>query len=265
MIATVGTLSDLREEKLPSDAMPCLFAFSLARNLRHLYTGAWFQYRQQPYPIPQPGHWATKEYPFDAFDTSKPAYLTKIYDQKARHGVPVADAWQTDPTKQPSLTYSGVVVATFDLGQYLDVPNIAPFLGSNFTLTSVGRGDIPRPMVGVWGENDMVTVEPGDPTSRFTFNANHGSITAGGNDSVMSCYAGEDPKQNGRVLSVRTGSGESGHVIKAEPTPSFTNISIGRAGDRMFKGEFTEAYMHLDDLTKIGADKQFETARAQYG
>jgi len=197
--------------------------------------------------------------------------ITKIYDQKAKHGVPVQDAVQLDADLQPRLGYSDNPAgqkeykAIFNNKEYFDIPNLAPFIGQNFTITAIGDGgDVPRPMIGVWGDNDIITYEPSDLTTRFAFNSNMGSIIQQ-DGRVTQCFSGYDWTQNyTNVMSVKT-AGEKAHRTRGVINPDFTNLSIGRQDQRLYAGEFSEAVMHLDELTSLGSDQLFSTTRTQYG
>lgn len=441
MIVHGGVHGDVSTARLPADAYPALFAYSLNRKLRYLYTGNYFRFRQE-----SGGEF---EYPETTPDLTENVYIVRIRDQKAKHGVPVRDAIQTDPSKQPKLinavisvndpsytfpatnsytlnpyfcltqscglqpnnnhpkdhtfsirpilvalqtaggltkgkyyevkavntTNGGVNIwelggasevgwyqgtgrdtlweivnvttgsqmnfsgfpsfsspytqirvinkwhphvpagddydlvqvqitngvltnmkfgdtsagaqwiglgggrgvdwevqkasseyrAVFDNKEYLDTLNLAPYIGQNFTITAIGDGgDLPRPMIGIWGASDVVTYEPSDLTTRFTFNSNMGSIIEQ-DGRVTQCFSGYDWTQNyTHVMSVKT-EGEKAHRTRSTQNPSFTNISIGRQNNRLYVGTFTEAVMHLDELTKLGSDQLFTTTRTQYG
>ena len=254
-----GVIADKSSERLSSDAVPALFSYSLNRSTRKLYTGDYFQFRQGS---------TIKEYPTESIDPNQAAYLVKLYDQKEMHSIPVRDAVQLDQSKQPEIIdQSGYLRAVFDQNEYLDleVQDIAPFIGHNFTITSIGDGgDFPRPMIGIWGSGDRITVEPSDYVTRFTFNNNLGTILDS-DGSVTQCISGYDPTQNNnRVLTVKTGI-KHGHITATAQTPTLSNISIGREDQRLYKGDFSEASMHLGNLTKLGSDQLFTTIRSYYG
>lgn len=334
MMATngVGVYADISRQRLPSDAYPALFAYSLNRKLRYLYNGPYFRYRQET--------GGELEYPQTTPDFSENVYLVKVYDQKIRFGFPVKDAVQLDQSKQPLiesrtsstqspsrptevgssdvgrkiqalatipargleegkvyeiesvntaskqhmfLSGSGVVnivhigvqwvfldqvahyVAVFNENEYLDVQNLAPYIGQNFTITVTGEGDdIPRPLIGIWGETDTVTYEPSTLTNRFSFNSNLGSINSSTEDTSQ-CFSGFDKTQNyTNVMSVKIGN-ETSFRAMPETSPQFENISIGRERQRFYKGSFKEVTMHLGNLTKLGAEQIYTTTRGHYG
>lgn len=251
-----GIQGDVSTIRLPADAYPAIFAYSLNRKLRKLYSGEYFQFRQGS---------SVKEYPTSSIDPNQAAYLVKIYDQKARHGVPVRNAVQLDETKQPVITQGDFIRANFNQQEYLDVEDLAPHVGHDFTITSTGDGgSAPRPMIGIWGPSDRITVEPSDIVTRFTFNNNLGTILDS-DGKVTQCISGFDPTQNNsRVLTVKTGS-KHGHITMPAQAPAFTSISIGREGQRLYEGDFMEATMHLGQLTPIGSEQLFTTTRTYYG
>lgn len=233
-------------KKLPADAMPPLFALSLRRKLRNLYNGQLFKYRE-----------GTQEYDYPARPINGEAYLVKIYDQKSRFGLTAFNAEQNNTSKQPLLIEEdGGYTAKFKLGDHLDlVGSPARYIVSpDFTITAIGDGDIPRPMIGIWGESDRITVEPGSPVNRFTFNQNIGSIGENTNNKINQMRSGIDPSQNGkRVLTMISDLGGKGQLLNNNITTEFTSISIGRESSRYFSGEFIEATMHLSDLSRLAA------------
>ena len=342
-----GVQGDVSTTRLPADAYPALCAYSLNRKLRKLYSGNYFQYRQGS---------EIREYPAQQIDPTQDAYLVKIYDQKAKNGVPTSDAVQNDTSLQPILSENTVffedpsvqlptgpnnghhrdfnyvgtnlprpniialksnsgksitkgniyevslirfqgggficrirtddgssrfignrgvdyetatektaIGAFFDLKEYFDIPNLAPFVGQNFTITAIGDGDaVPRPMIGIWGSSDIITLEPSDLASRFAFNSNLGTIN-NQDDSAIQCFSGFESSQNSNfVMTVRTDEA-SGSVTRGQENPSFTNLSIGRQGQRLFKGEFNEVTIHTDELTNLGSKQLFETTRNYHG
>ena len=321
MIAShgVGVQADVSHRRLPSDAYPALFAYSLNRKLRYRYYGPYFRYRQE-----SGGEY---EYPERIPDLTEKVYLVKIYDQKERFGVPVQNAEQLDNSKQPLIEIrnsgplevgskvriirtthpyyqqTGVVtnldtvgfaidydddqvrevdggvnysaegttwvkleeyVAVFNQKEYLDVQNLAPYIGQNFTITAVGEGaKVPRPMIGIWGQSDRITFEPSELTTRFSFNSNLGSIASA--QGTAQCFSGFDKTQNyTNVMSVKSRNIEA-HRTRAEINPSFTNISVGREDQRLYKGSFREAVMHLGNLTPLGAEQLYTTTKTYYG
>jgi hypothetical protein len=257
-----GVQGDVSTARLPADAYPALFAYSLNRKLRYLYDGEYFDFVDKD---------GAGSYPNRTPSLEGITRITKIYDQKAKHGVPVQDAVQLVTDLQPRLGYSDNPAgqkeykAIFNNKEYFDIPNLAPFIGQNFTITAIGDGgDVPRPMIGVWGDNDIITYEPSDLTTRFAFNSNMGSIIQQ-DGRVTQCFSGYDWTQNyTNVMSVKT-AGEKAHRTRGVINPDFTNLSIGRQDQRFYVGEFSEAVMHLDELTSLGSDQLFSTTRTEYG
>lgn len=339
-----GSIADISEDRLSSDAVPALFSYSLNRSTRKLYTGNYFQFRQGS---------TVKDYPADPIDPNQSAYLVRLYDQKVKHGIPVRDVVQLDQSKQPeivnTITYvndpaytfpasnatfsapytqvkvinkwhphltagsnydlvqvqitggvlsnfkfgntsagaqwiglgggrgvdwevqkvgSSFLSAIFDQNEYLDleVQDLAPNIGHNFTITSIGNGgEAPRPMIGIWGSgSDRITVEPSDLATRFTFNNNRGTILDS-DGSVTQCFSGPDPEiPQTRVIELKSGV-EHGRLSMSAETTSLTHISIGRENERLYKGDFSEASMHLGKLTKLGSEQLFRTIRSYYG
>jgi len=247
--------SDTSNLRLPADAMHALFAYSLRRKLRYLYKGNYFKFRNE-----------SGEFDYPETPLNGTCYLVKIYDQKLKFGIPVSDAYQDNPSKQPLLVEEqGGVVARFQLGQYLKIDNLAEYITPDFTITTIGDGDVPRPMIGIYGDQDIITVEPGTPTNRFTFNDNFGSVNENLNNSVNQLFSGFDSAQNGsRVIKMKSDGGGSGQNLNDNIGTDFTDISIGRAKDRYFAGDFIEATMHLGDLTKLGSEQLWEEAKLVY-
>lgn len=256
MIANFTTC-DSSPLKLPADAMHPLFALSVARKLRHMYTGQYFQYRVGT---------QIREFPSSSIDMDG-AKLVRIYDQKVRHNLPQFDAVQEDPELQPTIRLeSGEPVVHFSMGQYLDLVNSPEqYLNSpDFTITAIGDGDFPRPMISAWGQN-RITVEPGSPVNRFTFNQNNGTIGENTNNRVNQLFSGIDPAQNNkRVLSMQSDGGGSGQITNNNLGTNFVRISIGRENQRFFNGKFIEATLHFGDLTKVGSRKVWEEAKLKY-
>lgn len=257
MIANLTATSDLRPLKLPADAMHPLFALSVTRKLRHMYEGQYFQYRTND---------SLSDYP-NSTSGLNGAKLVRIYDQKSRHNIPQFDAVQEDPDLQPTISIeNGEPVVNFSMGQFLDLENNPEqYLSSpDFTITAIGDGDFPRPMISAWG-NNRITVEPGSPVTRFTFNQNNGSIGKNINNRINQMFSGVDPAQNNkRVLSIQSDGGGSGQVTNSNLGTSFKKISIGREDQRYFNGKFMEATFHLGDLTKVGSYKVWEEAKLNY-
>ena len=252
MIHIKSAMCDSSPLKLPSDAMPALFAISLRRKLRYLYDGQYFRFRV-----------GDDEYDYPETNVFGDAYLVRIYDQKIRVGMPSFDAVQLDRDKQPSINED--IEAQFGFGIYMDLENNpAQYVGKDFTITCIGSGDYPRPMIGVFGEEDSITIEPGE-TTRFTFNQNMGSIGNNANSRVNQMFSGVDPAQNGdRVVSIKSDGIGQGHNLSENISTEFDTISIGRSQERGFAGTFIEASMHLSNLSKIASDKLWEEAKLVY-
>lgn len=246
-----------RNLKLPADAMHPLFALSLTRKLRNLYDGNYFEYLSAS---------GLRKYPESDIDLDG-SKLVRIYDQKVRFGLPSFDAVQNDDSLRPTIrVIDGEPVAIFEIGQYLDLQgNPAQFINSpDFTITVIGDGDVPRPMLGIWGQN-RITVEPGNPVNRFTFNQNNGSIGKNASNRVNQLFSGIDPSQNGkRVLSMKSDGGGSGQLVNENIGTNFSFISIGREDQRYFSGKFIEVTFHFGDLTSLGADKVWSEAKIKY-
>lgn len=249
-------ISKDREYKLPADAYHPLLAVSLNRKLRYMYDGHLFRFRDGD---------TEKFYPES--DIQEGSKLIEIYDQKEKYGYPAFNAIQEDESKQPELEKkNGVVRAVFKLGQYLEFSeNPAQFIDNDFTLTTIGESDFPRPMFAIWGLQDSITVEPGEKTSRFTFNNNMGSISQNANNKVMQLFSGVESSQNGeRVISMKSDNGGEGHLIPSDTANNFNRITIGKVNERYFSGSFTEATIHLGDTTKLASEKIWEEAKLAY-
>ena len=163
---------------------------------------------------------------------------------------------------------SSYLSAVFDQNEYLDleVQDVAQNIGQNFTITSIGDGgDFPRPMIGIWGSgSDRITVEPSDQATRFTFNNNRGTILDS-DGSVTQCYSGPDPEiPETRVIEIDSGTNHA-RLSMSSQSPSLTHISVGREDQRLYKGDFSEASMHLGNLTRLGSEQLFATIRSYYG
>ena len=259
-----GVQSDVSEERLPADAIPAIGAYSLNRKLRKLYNGQYFDFIDGngtgSYPNRTPSLGST------------PTRITKIYDQKLKHGVSNFDASQPDSTKQPVLSLVGShYEAVFNNSEYIDIPGIASILGRDFTITTRGNGgSVPTPMIGVWGGVDEVTLEPSDIATRFTYNSNLGTI-ADSDGQTIQCFSGEDSKQNGnRVISINgkftsISSSQTGDVNTSSTSSNFSYASFGRSNTRHYVGTLSESTFHLSDLTQIGAEQIFLTMRNYYG
>ncbi len=313
----IGVQGDVSKSRLPADAFPAVFAYSLNRKLRAGYNGNYFKFRQ--------ADGTTGNYPADTPDLGQKVYIETIYDQKAREGVETQDAVQSNQSLQPELTLGstlsvgskvriirsthpwygsvGVVVslgesgfamdhstpkdgiretdggvtytsegtswelvspdyyrAQFNNNEYLEVENLAPYIGQNFTITCLGKCSNISPMLGIWGTSTEVTIEPSE-IARFTFDSTVGALLENSAGQPMSYYSGIS-KQNNRIVSITSSSTEGMTIPNA--TPSFSDISIGRSASRKYKGYFVEATMHLGDLTNIGRDQILQTTRNYY-
>jgi len=245
-----------RRYKLPADAYHPLLAVSLNRKLRYMYSGNFFRFRDGS---------TEKFYPES--DISEGSKLIEVYDQKVKYGYPAFNALQEDESKQPVLEKKdGAVRAVFNLGQYLEFSgNPASFVDKDFTITIIGESDFPRPMLAIWGSSDSITVEPGEKTSRFTFNNEMGSISQNANNKVTQLFSGIDSTQNGkRVISMKSDNGGEGHLIPSDTNNDFNKITIGKQDERYYAGSFTEATIHLGDTTKIASEKLWEEAKLAY-
>tara|TARA_Y100000004_G_scaffold165945_1_gene197254 strand:+ start:23868 stop:24827 length:960 start_codon:yes stop_codon:yes gene_type:complete len=129
MIANhIGVQGDVSSSRLPADAFPAIFAYSLNRKLRAGYTGDFFKFRQ--------ADGVTGDYPTDTPDLSQKVYVEKIYDQKAKHGVAVQDAVQLDTALQPELTLGH----TLSVGSKVRIiRSTHPHFGSVGVVTSLGE------------------------------------------------------------------------------------------------------------------------------
>ena len=245
-----------RRYKLPADAYHPLLAVSLNRKLRQMYDGNFFRFRDGS---------VEKFYPES--DISEGSKLIEVYDQKVKYGYPAFNLIQEDELKQPGLEkVNGVVKAVFNLGQYLEFTgNPAQFIDKDFTITTIGESDFPRPMLAIWGASDFITVEPGEKTSRFTFNNEMGSISQNANNRVTQLFSGIESTQNGkRVISMKSDNGGEGHLIPSDTTNDFNRITIGKQDERYYSGSFTEATIHLGDTTKLASKKIWEEAKLAY-
>lgn len=95
IVAHGGVQGDVSTERLPADAVPAVFAYSLNRKLRKLYSGEYFRYRQ--------ASGGEFDYPSNTPNLTEDVFIVKIYDQKAMHGVDVQDAVQLTENLQPKL------------------------------------------------------------------------------------------------------------------------------------------------------------------
>jgi hypothetical protein len=232
-----------RNAKLPADAQNPLFALSMRRKLRSLYKGEYFRYHEDGV-----------EYTYPNRAPREGAKLIEIYDQKSRHGFDQYNALQEDQSKQPEIFGDGEYYAQFKSGQYMDLVGGAEHVGADFTITSIGDGDFPRPMVSVFGDDDFISVEPGSPT-RFSFN---NSSALSEKSEVSQMFSGVDPAQNGKhVLTIKGNKGK-GQNLSGDTSTNFTTISIGRSKDRMFEGKFIECTFHLSDISRYASKQIWE-------
>jgi hypothetical protein len=250
----IGVQGGISRSRLPADVYPALLGYSLNRKLRSKYTGEYFKFRHAG---------GTGKYPTDTPDLSGSVYIEKIYDQKSKHGVPVQDAVQSDLNLQPRLAYvAGKYQAIFNDHEYLNVLNLAPLIGQDFTIITLGGATRNTPMIGIWGNNSEVTIEPSDVLARFTFDNDMGVMMVNSKDEPMSYFSGLSDRQNSRIIGI-TSSSEVG-LSRDSETPSFTNIAIGKSRNRKFSGYFTEATMHLGELTENGRKQALQSTRNHY-
>lgn len=340
MIATHGgVISGISSDRLPVDAAPPIFAFSLNRKLRQTYQGEYFRYRQ--------ASGGEFDYPSNTPNLSEDVFITTIYDQSIGYGV--QHAVQPTESLQPKLELVGSEYrAVFDQQEYLDVPSqgessafplptapnstnsnfpnrfyfqetveaiglvtnnkltagqvyLVPFgdfdnegvfrsvrvgnnfqnmsyrgigweflrsgvseLGQDFTITARSDGDVATsPVIGIWSGSDVISIKPSNATTRFEFNTTHTILNNDGQSTQYICKV-DKAQNNNRVLTIRT-ENTHGHVVIGEQTPTFENISIGRDNQGYYKGKFTEATLHLGNLTSRGSDQILSTTRTHYG
>jgi hypothetical protein len=242
--------------KLPADAQHPLLALSMQRKLRYLYDGEFFKYRE-----------GSNEYTYPNRHPGDNAYLVEIYDQKEKHGFDKFNAVQYDPSKQPKvLGQNSEYYASFELGQYLELEgNPASYVQEDFTITIIGDSDFPRPLFSVFGDEDFISVEPGSPTNRFSFNSISGSISENSNNRINQLFSGVDPSQNNkRVITMKSDGAGRGQNLSSDISTEFTTIAIGKSKTRLFTGKFIEVTMHLGDLSEVGSDKLWEEAKLAY-
>lgn len=239
MINRVGVVADGTDGHLPADFINPIFAYSLNRKLRYLYEGEWFRYREDG---------VDKDYPTNTPNFEKEIHLVKMYDQKERYGVPKVDAIAPSVGEQPRLIQqNNLIVAEFNQGHYLEVVGLGYLVADEFHILVACKSDYPRPAVGLWGENQSVTIEPStEAVGKFTVNRNRGGMT-GGTSNVYGCFYGFDASQNkDRVMSIN----DIGHNVKNETVSNITNIAIGRKDLRYYDGEVLEVVMHSGDLSQ---------------
>jgi len=257
-----GVQGDVSTARLPADAYPALCAYSLNRKLRKLYNGEYFRYKQ--------ASGGEFDYPSNTPNLSEDVYVIRVYDQKAKDGVPVQDLVQSNQNLAPKLglsaNSSGEVVykAIFNLNEYMELDtNLLNSIDQDFTITVVGEGtDVPRPLIGIEGSHP-VTIEPSSLTSRFTFDSNIGAISEQGT-GVTQCKSGYDTEELTYKISVRA-SDQVGYKSMPTLTTSFTNFYVGKHESRFYKGDFSEMTIHLSELTQLGAEQLFSTTRTEYG
>lgn len=254
-----GVHGETSSYRLPADAHPAIFAYSLNRKLRYLYAGEYFRYRQE-----SGGEY---DYPTNTPDLSEDVYIVKIYDQKTSvDNIPVQDLVQSVEAKQAKLqSTSGGYVAVFDQKEYYDISSLLSYIDKDFTITALADGgNVPRPLVGIWGSDDIVTIEPSDLTTRFAFNSNTGAMLSE-DGRVIQCFSGFDQAQNGsNIISIRNGS-ERALRVRPSVNSNFSHLNIGRQNERYYKGNLSEITMHSSKLTKVAANQIFQTTRTEYG
>jgi len=146
------------------------------------------------------------------------------------------------------------------------IPSVNPAsnVGKDFTITAIGDGSHPRPMIGIFGIN-QVSVEPGRKTNRFTFNDDFGSISKDSGNLVNQLFSGIDPSQNNeRVITMKSDGAGEGHKLINDEGTTFDTVSIGRLRDRFFEGSFIEVTIHLGGLSKVASDQLWEEAKSVY-
>jgi hypothetical protein len=257
VIAQFTTPCDSSPQKKPADAWPALVALSMRRTLRKLYDGPLFRFRQQGQEL---------DYPENTPDENEDAFVVKIYDQKAYFGYGSFDAEQLSEALQPKLLKDeNGYYAYFKLGQYMDLTgNPGANIGKDFTITAIGDGSHPRPMIGIFGVN-QVSVEPGRKTNRFTFNDDFGSISKDSGNLVNQLFSGIDPSQNNeRVITMKSDGAGQGQKLINNDGATFDTVSVGRLKDRFFEGSFIEVTIHLGGLTKVASDQLWEEAKSVY-
>ena len=238
--------------RLPADIYPAIFGYSLNRKLRADYTGEYFKFRHSGA--------STGVYPRDTPDLSGDVYIEAIYDQKVRHGVDVQNLVQLSTELQPRLTHeNGYYRAVFDDKEYMEALNLAHLIGQDFTITCLGDSPRSTPMIGIWGTDSEVTIEPAQ-TSRLVFDNGMGAMLPSVQHSPKGYYSGLSKGK--RIISVT--STTKAEVSRDSSIPAFTNLSIGRSNNRRFKGQFTEATMHLGDITDLGRKQVLESTINHY-
>lgn len=244
MISGVGVVQDGTDTHLLADFINPLFAYSLNRKLRNLYAGDYFSFRQ--------ANGVTGSYPTTEPDLSDDVFVTKIFDQKSKYGVPVKSMIQTNESLQPKLTKDeGLFRAVFSGTEYLEPDEGDSYLSSltdEFYILLAGKTDYPRPALGMWGEDDAVTIEPSTSSvAKFTVNRNRGSMRLASDANIYGCYYGVDSSQNNqRVMSLNG----DGHNLESDNFGTIENIAIGRMRERYYTGEVLEVVGYGNDLNQ---------------
>jgi len=255
ILAHGGVQGDVSTERLPADAVPAVFAYSLNRKLRKLYSGEYFRYRQ--------ASGGEFDYPSNTPNLTEDVFITTIYDQAVGYGV--QHAVQVSQGLQPKLELVGSNYrAVFNQQEYLDVPTLANEVGQDFTITARSDGDVATsPVIGIWSGSDVISIKPSDATTRFEFNGAYTILNSNGQSTQYICNV-DKAQNNNRVLTIRTENAH-GHVVMGDQTPTFENISIGRDNQGYYKGKFSEATLHLGNLTSRGSEQLLSTTRTYYG
>jgi hypothetical protein len=240
--------------KLPADIINPLFAFSLNRKLRYLYDGEYFRFKDKN---------GEADYPSTTPDMSEDVELLKIYDQKEKFGYNKEDAVVVTG-QPPKLKFEdGFYKAVFSGAESLSVA-LSQHVADEFYIGFVGKGDYPRPALGLWREEEnSITVEPStEAVGKFTVNRNRGAMRPAEASNCYGCFYGYDASQNNqRVMSVN----QSGHNVKSETIDNLQNIAIGRMRDRYYIGEVLEVVMHLEDLKQKWGDLSTLNTMEFYG
>ena len=233
--------------KLPADIINPIIAYSLNRKLRYTYTGEYFRYRQ--------ASGGEADYPTATPDLSETVYVTKMYDQKSKHGFPAVNVEQASESLQPTLSHDGTFYrANFAMGQYMELDSVTSYVSADFHIMLVGQGEFPRPAFGLWGASDKISVEPA-ANARFTVNENHGGMVDHAGRGVLSCFSGYHMPSNGnRVMSVIGSGASGGDMTTSVDATSLTSAAIGRNDTRYFTGEVFELVMNLGDLYRSWGD-----------
>lgn len=247
----VGSPANAVGGKLPADVINPIFAYSLNRKLRYLYEGQYFRYSE-----------AGNEYDYPARTPNLANEVTvlRIYDQKQKYGVSKVDAVAngTPPTLKLE---NGIYSCIFDgTGWFSGSPAHAGLVSSDFHVLLVAKTDFPRPAVGIWNDDNEISVSPStEGVGKFSVNRNRGGMIKG-SSNVYGCFYGVDASQNNKtVMSVN----DEGHNVKSEELGDLNQIGIGRMRERYYIGEVSEVVMHLETLKQVwgslitGQTKQF--------